>query len=66
MCGDDVNGIPHKVVINMGTGILREFDCCEKCANAIDHRLITIMNNYWWRGDDPKRRYKNWVSIKNK
>ena len=38
----------------------REFDCCEECAKAIEHRLITIENNYLWRGKDPNRRYKNW------
>ena len=38
----------------------REFDCCEECAKAIEHRLITIENNYLWHGKDPNRRYKNW------
>ena len=38
----------------------REFDCCEECAKAIEHRLITIENNWLWHGKDPNRRYKNW------
>lgn len=38
----------------------REFDCCEKCAKAIEHRLIGIENNWLWHGKDPNRRYKNW------
>ena len=38
----------------------RDFDCCEACASAIEHRLITIENNHLWRGKDPNRRYKNW------
>lgn len=38
----------------------REFDCCEECAKAIEHRLIGIENNWLWHGKDPNRRYKNW------
>ena len=43
----------------------REFDCCEECAKAIEHRLITIENNWLWRGKDPNRRYKNWMLKEN-
>lgn len=44
----------------------REFDCCEECAKAIEHRLIGIENNWLWHGKDPNRRYKNWDLSINK
>lgn len=57
----------HKVKIEpwydpkmVGRVYRRDFDCCEECAKAIEHRLIMIENNWLWHGKDPNRRYKNW------
>lgn len=57
----------HKVKIEpwydpkmVGHVYRRDFDCCEECAKAIEHRLIMIENNWLWHGKDPNRRYKNW------
>ncbi len=51
---------PWAVARTPGHVYQREFDCCEECAKAIEHRLIMIESNYLWRGKDPNRRYKNW------
>lgn len=57
----------HKVKIEpwydpkmVGHVYRRDFDCCEECAKAIEHRLIMIESNWLWHGKDPNRRYKNW------
>lgn len=67
-CGKkNFKGFTHKVKIEpwynprcAGHVYRREFDCCEECAKAIEHRLIMIENNWLWHGKDPNRRYKNW------
>lgn len=51
---------PWHVARTAGDVYRREFDCCTKCAKAIEHRLIMIANNWLWHGKDPDRRYKNW------
>ena len=67
-CGNNMHKeFVHKVKIEpwfdpkcTGHVYRREFDCCEECAKAIEHRLIMIENNWLWHGKDPNRRYKNW------
>lgn len=67
-CGHKVmKEFVHKVKIEpwhdpkmVGHVYRRDFDCCEECAKAIEHRLIMIESNWLWHGKDPNRRYKNW------
>lgn len=67
-CGQKIGKeFVHKVEIKpwfdpktVGHVYRRDFDCCEECAKAIEHRLIMIEGNWLWHGKDPNRRYKNW------
>ncbi len=64
-CGKDIGSpnLVNKIKLSpwaRNTPIFeREWDCCDDCIDVIETKLLTIINNYLWRGDNPDK-YKNW------